>query len=59
MPWGNYKTITVSQKIYKLLTKLRDQKQKERGVKVSINDVLQEILSEYDRYLEQEVVVNA
>jgi len=47
MPEKGYRVITVSEKTYKLLQTLREIREKETGHRVSLNDLLTEILQSY------------
>jgi len=47
MPEKGYRVITVSERTYKLLQTLREIREKETGHRVSLNDLLTEILQAY------------
>jgi len=47
MPEKGYRVVTVSERTYKLLQTLREIREKETGHRVSLNDLLAEILNQY------------
>jgi len=48
MPEKGYKVVTVSEKTYRILQRLRELKEAETGHRVSLNDLLLEILKQYE-----------